>query len=46
MNFFINRMQIAGEGIENLLMNVILGKKEIKKNSSEKDTIPYLFTCW
>jgi hypothetical protein len=39
-------MQIGEEGIENLLMNIILGKKEIKKNSSGKDTIPCLFTRW
>jgi hypothetical protein len=46
MNFFINWMQIGGEAIENLLINIILGKKELKKHSSEKDTIPCLFTCW
>jgi hypothetical protein len=39
-------MQIGEEGIENLLMNNILGKKEIEKNSSEKDAIPCPFTCW
>lgn len=44
--FFLNQMQIGEEGSENLLMNNILGKKEIEKNSSEKDTIPCPFTCW
>ncbi len=39
-------MQIGGEDIENLLINIILRKKELKKHSFKKDTIPCLFTCW
>jgi hypothetical protein len=38
-----NGMQIGGEGIENLLLNMVLEKKNLKKKLTQKDTFMCLF---
>jgi hypothetical protein len=38
-----NEIQIGGEAIENLFVNMVLRKKKLKLKSY-KDTIPCLFT--
>jgi hypothetical protein len=37
-------MQIGGQGIENLLANMVLEKNNLKKTQFQKVTIPCLFT--
>jgi hypothetical protein len=36
-------MQIDKEGIQNLLMNMVLEKKKLKKETNPKKTYPCLF---
>ncbi len=36
-------MQIGGEGIENLVINMVLEKKKLEKKQTQKDTFMCLF---